>query len=371
MGIRLRLAGPPSAPLYQRIHRGVRDAIESGTLRPGDRLPSVADLAKEWKVARLTVLKAFQGLERDGLLSSEVGRGTFVTGGPSSGGSERNGGGRPATRGGHVVPVVDTSTADGRPDVARALRRLREGYARGLAEMMRVARPPGTIDLQGGVPSPDSIPDAMLEKLLARAVAKDPKRLYVYGGPAGLPDLREAVSRRLAADGLSIGSDELIITAGSQAGAALVAAWAREEGRPVLCETPTYTGIPGAFMVLGNAVTSVPWTSRGLDLDVLRASTARRPLLYVCPDFQNPTGLTLSSDDRKAIAQWARERDAAVLEDAIFRDLRFDGEAPSPLYGMLPPGRRFLLGSVSKTFMTGLRVGFVAADGPVVESLLS
>jgi DNA-binding GntR family transcriptional regulator len=68
VGIQLRLAGPAAAPLYQRVDRGVRDAIEAGTLKPGDRLPSVAELAKDLKVARLTVLKAFQALEREGLL---------------------------------------------------------------------------------------------------------------------------------------------------------------------------------------------------------------------------------------------------------------------------------------------------------------
>src|SRR5262245_47646960 len=102
MVTRLRLSGPPTAPLYQRIDRGVRDAIEQGQLRPGDRLPSVAELAKSLKVARLTVVKAFQALEKEGLLSSEVGRGTFVAGGPARDGA------------------APADGRDGKPDVARA-----------------------------------------------------------------------------------------------------------------------------------------------------------------------------------------------------------------------------------------------------------
>src|SRR5262245_24588920 len=109
MSTRLRLAGPATAPLWRRIDRAVRDAVEQGRLKPGDRLPSVADLAGDLKVARLTVLKAFRGLEKEGLLSTEVGRGTFVSGGVAGG----------APRG----------ASDARPDVAAALRRLREGYA--------------------------------------------------------------------------------------------------------------------------------------------------------------------------------------------------------------------------------------------------
>src|SRR5688572_5591172 len=177
MAQRLRLAGPASAPLHRRVDLGVRHAIEQGRLRPGDRLPSAADLAKDLKVARLTVLKAFRTLEREGLLSSEVGRGTFVAGG-------RNG--------------ADTSGGE-KPDVERALRRLREGYAKGLQEMMRVARPANTIDLASGVPSADTVPDGLLEKLTRDAVAHDARRLYGYGGPAGLVDLRRAVSKWLAA----------------------------------------------------------------------------------------------------------------------------------------------------------------------------
>lgn len=350
VAIHLRLAGPAAAPLYQRVDRGVRDAIEAGTLKPGDRLPSVAELAKDLKVARLTVLKAFQALEREGLLSTEVGRGTFVAGG--------------ARRG----PVA--AVPEARPNVSRALRALREGYARGLQEMMRVARPPGTLELGGGVPSLDSVPDGTLERLTRDALARDPRRLYAYPGPAGLPELRDAVARTLARDGLTVGADEVVATNGTQQAVALIAAWAREHDRPVLCETPTYAGIPGAFMLMGHTVTSVPWTADGLDLGALRAAPGTRPLLYVCPDFHNPTGATMSAAARRALAAWAREADATVVEDRIFRDLRFEGTAPPPLYGLLAPGRRFLVGSVSKSFMTGLRVGVLVADRPVVDDLL-
>lgn len=353
MTVRLRLAGPASAPLYQRIEHGVRDAVEAGQLRPGDRLPSVADLARELGVARLTVLKAFRGLEREGLLASHVGRGTFVAGGAAP------------ESGAEAAPDDGGAAAH-----ARALRRLREGYARDLDSLLRVPRPPGTIDLTGGVPSPASVPDGLLARLLASATAQDPQRLYGYGGPAGLLDLRTAIAARLAADGAAVTADGIVVTMGSQQAASLVAAWAREEARPVLCETPTFTGMPGAFELFGNPVASVPWGEDGLDLDALEASPARRPLLYVCPDFHNPTGLTMSVEARRALARFAVERDALVVEDVVFRDLRYEGEPPPLLYGMLPPGRRVLIGSVSKSFMTGLRVGFLAADASLVADLL-
>src|SRR5262245_38663960 len=117
---RLRLPPAAGPPLWARLDAAIRGAIEEGRWKPGDRLPSVADLAKDLSVSRLTVLKVFRLLEKEGLVASHVGRGTFVTGGaggPASSPSSRS---------------FPSASAEGKPEVARALRRLREGWARGL-----------------------------------------------------------------------------------------------------------------------------------------------------------------------------------------------------------------------------------------------
>ena len=355
MAFRLRIPGPETDPIYRRIDRGLRDAIEAGKLKPGDRLPSVVDFAKDLKVNKLTVLKAFRALEQDGLLSSHVGRGTFVAGGEGAASQDA-----PATSPPHA------------PDVARALRRLRDGYARGLRDLLSVERRPGSINLTGGVPSPDSIPDGLLERLAHQALATNPRRLYAYGGPAGLLELRTSIARTLTRGGTPVTAAEVIVTNGSQQAMNLIAAWARDAGRSVLCETPTFTGTPGAFMLFGHPVTSVPWAGDRLDEGALRAAAGpgSKPLLYVCPDFHNPSGLTLDDAARHDIADWARDTDAFVVDDQIFRAMRFEGAPPDSLYGMLPIGRRFLVGSVSKAFMTGLRVGYLVADAALIAELL-
>jgi DNA-binding transcriptional MocR family regulator len=341
-------------PLYRRIDAAVREGIRDGRLRPGDRLPSVAALAKDCGVSKLTVLKGLKTLEKEGWLRSHVGRGTFVADGtaPSAVAS-------PAA----VEPPA-------RPDAARAVRRMREGYARGIRDLMRVERPAGTIDLSGGVPSPEMVPERLLEKLARKAVRDDPRRLYEYPGDAGLAELRDVVARRLKEVGVAVSPSEVLITNGSQQAVSLVAAWARESERTVCCETPTFTGMPGAFMLFDHAVRSVPWTHGSLDLQALRATAGPRPLVYVCPDFHNPTGDTMPAEARSGLVAWARETEAVVVEDAIFRELRFEGEDVPALYPQLPAGRRFLVGSVSKSFMTGLRVGFLVADAPLIDDLL-
>ncbi|HTF57390.1 MAG TPA: PLP-dependent aminotransferase family protein [Planctomycetota bacterium] len=346
----LKLKPDGAAPLYRRIEQSIRSGISEGRLKPGDRIPSVVDVAEELGINKLTVLKAFQRLEKAGIVRSEVGRGTFV-----------------ASEGSPPAPPG----AEPRPDVSRSIRRLREGYSRGLRELLSVERRPDTINLSGGVPSPDTIPDGLLEKLSQEVVRKNPRRLYEYGGPAGLPELREAIAATLSRRGMPIGPDEIIVTNGSQQAVSLTAAWAREEGRSVFCETPTYTGIPGSFMLFGHAVQSIPWERGAPDLDQLRSAAAgRRSLFYVCPDFHNPTGQTMDTASRHSLADWARTNDAVVVDDSIFREMRFEGDEPPSLYSLLPPGRRIVVGSISKSFMTGLRAGFLVADRAIVSELL-
>ena len=345
----LKLKPDGASPLYRRIEQAIRTGVTEGKLKPGDRLPSVVDIAEDLGVNKLTVLKAFQRLEKAGVLRSEVGRGTFV--------ASENG--------------AATAAADPRPDVVRSIRRLREGYARGLRELLSVERRPGTVNLSGGVPSPDTIPDGLLERLSQDVARRNPRRLYEYGGPAGLPELREAIAGLLERRGTKISPDEIIVTNGSQQAVSLVAAWAREDGRSIFCETPTYTGIPGSFMLFGHGVHSVPWERGAPDLDLLKsASSGRRPLFYVCPDFNNPTGQTLDAASRHSLAEWARAGDGVVVDDSIFREMRFEGDEPPALYPMLPAGRRFLVGSISKSFMTGLRAGFLVADRAIISELL-
>jgi len=331
MNIRLR---PDSTePLYKQVSEGIRDAIASGRLKAGARIPSVADLAKKLRVNPATIVAAFQELERAGLITSHVGRGTFVA--------------EPA------APVEEPRGPS---------RRSHDRMPPGLRELLAIERPPGTINLAAGVPDPSTIPDGTLERLTQRALARDPRRLIEYGGPAGLPELREALAGRL---GLS--ADQVLVTNGSQQAVSLLACWAREQGRDVLCETPTFTGIPGAFLIVGNRVESVAWS--GPRLDLARAPRGRS-LLYVCPDHHNPTGQSMSAAGRQELAAFAARNDCVAVVDEIFRDLRFRGDAPPSLYDLLPAGRRVRVGSISKSFMTGLRVGYLAADRALVSDLL-
>lgn len=316
-------------PLYQELEREISSAVEAGRLTPGERLPSVADLAKRLKVSKITILKAYEILAQKGSISSQVGRGTFV--------SERE-------------------TPAARPEAARSIRKLRESYARGLRELLSLDRPAGTLNLSSGVAPPETVPDDILEKLTASVLSHHPRRLHDYS-TQGIPELREAIAKRYP----DVTPDQVLVTNGSQQALHLLACWALDGDRPIAWEAPTFPAGPGSFQVVGHNLESVPWGG----------TPAGRAILYVCPDFHNPTGQTLDENARQSIADWSQRNDGFVISDEIFRDLRFAGQAPPSLYSMLPPGRRVLIGSLSKTFLSGLRAGYLIADLPVLRELLA
>lgn len=341
-------------PLYRQVEGLIRTGIADGRLHPGERIPSVSDLGRKLGVNKITVVRAFQELERAGVLTSHVGRGTFVASGT----------------GNRAVASAPAAGAAPRNEVQRAVRRLRESYAGGLRELLSLPRPAGTINLAGGVPAPETVKDEVLERLTREALAQDPKRLFSYGGATGLPEFRDAIAAWLRKRGTDVVPDQVIVTNGSQQAVMLLACWALDQGRSILCETPTFTGVPGAFALVGHVVESVAWSGATLDLSAIDGSTAaRNALLYTCPDFHNPTGQTFDLKARKAVSDWAAQSDRIVIVDEIFRDLRFAGEEPPGLFGLLPPGRRVLVGSLSKNFMTGLRAGFLVADQPLIQQL--
>src|SRR5215470_6905418 len=146
MNWKLRINPNGGDPLYRQIENAIRIALDTGQLTEGERIPSVVELSRKLGINKLTVVKAFQKLEKAGLVRSEVGRGTFIST-HSSGPAATVNGGEPA------------------PELARSIRRLREGYARGLRELMMIERRPGTINLSGGVPNPNTVHEGVLERL--------------------------------------------------------------------------------------------------------------------------------------------------------------------------------------------------------------
>jgi len=240
------------------------------------------------------------------------------------------------------------------------------------------ARRPDLISFAAGYPAPDLFPLDELRGIASDLLAGGADAIQ-YGPTRGHAPLIDALVGEMARRGAAATPEELLVTTGSQQGLDLVARVLIGPGDAVLVEAPTFTGAISAF---GNAhprwMAGVRQDADGIDLEDLARMTARlqregtRPkLLYVVPNFQNPTGKLLPQDRRVALLAWAEQHDCLIIEDDPYGSLYFEGEvapdAVRPMKAADTAGRVIYLSSFSKTLAPGFRVGWMAAPAPLVE----
>jgi len=244
-----------------------------------------------------------------------------------------------------------------------------------IREILKVTERPGIISFAGGLPSPQTFPVADFEAACAKVLRDDPHGALQYAASEGYGPLREMVAASLGAQARAQGQtwevnpNQVMITTGSQQGLDLVAKILLDEGSRVLVESPTYLGAVMAFTPMEPEVVSVESDDEGLDLADLRAKAKDARFLYVLPNFQNPTGRTMSEARRAALSATAAELGLPIMEDNPYGDLWFDTPPPAPLTARNPEGGIYL-GSFSKVLAPGLRMGFIVAPTAVYPKLL-
>jgi len=244
-----------------------------------------------------------------------------------------------------------------------------------IREILKVTERPGIISFAGGLPSPKTFPVAEFEEACAKVLRDDPQGALQYAASEGYAPLREMVAASLGAQAKAQGQHwevnpaNVLITTGSQQGLDLVAKILLDEGSRVLVESPTYLGAVMAFTPMEPEVLSVESDDEGLDLADLRAKAKDARFLYVLPNFQNPTGRTMSEARRAALSATAAELGLPIMEDNPYGDLWFDTPPPAALTARNPEGGIYL-GSFSKVLAPGLRMGFIVAPSAVYPKLL-
>ncbi|OQW87108.1 MAG: 2-aminoadipate aminotransferase [Rhodoferax ferrireducens] len=244
-----------------------------------------------------------------------------------------------------------------------------------IREILKVTEKPGIISFAGGLPSPKTFPVAEFEAACAKVLKDDPQGALQYAASEGYGPLRAMVADQLrataAAAGLSWNVDpaQVLITTGSQQGLDLVAKVLVDAGSKILVESPTYLGAVMAFIPMEPEVVSVASDAQGVDVADLRAKAEGARFLYVLPNFQNPTGNTMSEARRAALSAAADELNLPLIEDNPYGDLWFDTPPPAPLTARNPEGCIYL-GSFSKVLAPGLRLGFLVAPKAVFPKLL-
>ena len=239
-----------------------------------------------------------------------------------------------------------------------------------IREILKVTEKPGIISLAGGLPSPKTFPVHEFAAACATVLTHDGQSALQYAASEGYPALREAVAQWLPWD---VDPAQVLITTGSQQGLDLVAKVLADKDSRVLVETPTYLGALQAFTPMEPRIVSVASDDEGpLVEDFVAqagsgADAAR--FMYLLPNFQNPTGRTMSEERRAALSAKAAELGIPLVEDNPYGDLWFDQPPPAPLTARNPEGCIYL-GSFSKVLAPGLRLGYVVAPKAIYPKLL-
>lgn len=247
------------------------------------------------------------------------------------------------------------------------------GVGQGLASILALSGATDVISFAGGFPDPATFPGEVLVDILRDLVLKDDASPFQYGPTEGLPGPRDFIAGLLHdRDGRRPQEDELIITSGGVEALELLGKACLDRGDVVLVEAPTYLGAIMAFRSFETDVRTVPIDDEGLRVDLLERvlSLGERPkLMYTIPDHQNPSGVSLSVERRRALIDTARRYGLLLVEDVAYREMGFGSERPDSLWA-IAPDTVVQVGTFSKTFFPGVRLGWAVGPAQVVAELI-
>jgi 2-aminoadipate transaminase len=248
--------------------------------------------------------------------------------------------------------------------------------ASAIRALFAVANRPEVVSLAGGMPNIADLPLDVVGSILNKLIVDNGRVAMQYGSGQGEPAIREAICEVMRLEGISAHPDDVTVTVGSQQALDLVTRIFCDPGDVVICEAPSYVGALGVFRAYQCQVVHVAMDNQGLDpvslqeaIDALREAGKTVKFLYTIPNFHNPAGVTQSLDRRTEILRIAEAADLLVVEDNPYGLLGFDGD-PIPAMRSLDEDRVVYLGSFSKTFAPGFRVGWVLAPHAVREKLV-
>jgi GntR family transcriptional regulator/MocR family aminotransferase len=321
---------PAQGPRRLALYRSLRGLIESGQMKPGDKLPTTRDIAGRFGVARGVAVAAYEMLVADGFAEARVGAGTYVA---------------------EAVPLLQAAPEPQAIEAQEAQAPL-----------------PGAL----GCSTADATTLRIFRMLMNRHLAKPSARHFHYNDPAGSFALRVEVAAYLkAARGVTCEPDQVIMTAGTQQGLDLAVRALLKPGDPVWIEDPCYAAARELFEGSGLSVTPVPVDGEGIDVSSGIAARPDAKAVYVTPSHQYPLGVTLSMARRLSLIDWARAAGAYIIEDDYDSEFRFAGPPLSALQGIDGSGHVIYVGTFSKTLLPGFRIGYLVVPRHLRERVLT
>jgi DNA-binding transcriptional MocR family regulator len=339
-----------NSPAYEQIRRQIRQLVEDGLLAAGTRLPSVRDLAKKLGVSVKTVRTAYDELAAESIVETRHGSGTFVSSTPAVAmgtnlrtreemGSQLS-----------ELPPMRWEPYDFKSDFFMM------PWAHNVRKLIRFTM---------ASPDPALFPFDRI-KQVATNMLWDPQEFFFdRGHPQGYQPLVEYLEREMALAGVPMaqGENDIIIAGGFQRALSIILDLVLRPGQKVAIESPSYTGLLNLLLSKRIDYEAIPIDAHGMDTEYLASVLQQGEVkaIITIPTYHNPTGIVMSKERREHIIRLAAKHRIPIIEDDWGRHLRYEGEAPPPLKALDPGGYVIHIGTFSKCFLPGLRIGWVTS----------
>jgi DNA-binding transcriptional MocR family regulator len=325
-----------TTPLYHQLADQIHELIRAGTLRAGDRVPSVRRLSDQQRVSVSTVLQAYQRLEDIGVIEARPQSGYYVR--------------RPAA-------------TMREPEPSKPPRRALVVEVNALTDaVLAHAADPNVVAFGSACAAPELFQLERVRRVLSSVARRDRGALGRYGLPPGTERLRRAVARRALDWGCRIDHRDLVTTTGCMEAINICLRAVTKPGDLVALESPTYYGFLQILQTLGLRALEIPTHPRsGISLEALELALAEHPVkaVLVMPNVSNPIGATMSDVAKKRLVELLASKDVPLIEDHIYAELQFESPAPRPAKAFDRAGNVMLCSSFSKTLSPGLKAGWI------------
>ena len=244
-----------------------------------------------------------------------------------------------------------------------------------IRELLKLTEDASIISFAGGLPAPELFPTEELQAVCVKVLQEEGRAALQYSATEGYKPLREKIAKRMTRQGMKVAADDVLITSGSQQGLEFSGRIFLNEGDIVICESPSYLGALNAFNVYRPKFIEITMDEDGMIIDdlekALEENHEKTKFIYVIPEFQNPTGRTMSLERRKRLIELANKYDIPIVEDNPYGELRFEGEVIPSLKSMDTKGLVIHLGTFSKIFCPGYRLGWVVANPEILSKYIT
>ena len=323
--------------LYDQVAKQLAGQIDRGLYGPGDRLPGVRRLARQFGVSISTIVQAQRLLEDDGRIEARPRSGYYV---------------RAQTWPRPESPAISRPTIRPVPVTGQEL----------VLRLVQAANEPGFVQLGAAVPAPDFLPTGTMQRALVAAARSGGEDLATYQFPPGSHELRRQIARRMADAGCQVAPDEIVITSGCQEALILALRAVTGPGDVVAVESPCFYGLLQAIDSLGLKALEIPTDpATGISLEALELALEKWPVraCVLSANFSNPLGGIMPIERKRALVALLARHDLPLIEDDIYGDLGFESGRPPALRAFDDTGGVIYCASFSKTLSPGLRVGWM------------